>query len=97
MLVVYGAHGVDYVGRGEVVGGCWFSGAGGAAVESAAFAQEGGARGGVDGAVLEERGVLAGFLYVWSRLGGGSAGNGGVGWWVDLRRHLRPAEMCLRH
>lgn len=52
MSVVYGTHGVDYVGRGEFVRGGYFGGAGGAAVEGAAFAEKGWAGCGVDGAVL---------------------------------------------
>lgn len=59
MPVVYGAHGVDYVGRREGVRGCDFRGARGAAVQESAFPEEGGARGRVDGAVLEG-GVSAG-------------------------------------
>ncbi len=44
------------------MGGGYFGGAGGAAVESAAFAEEGWAGGGVDGAVLEGDEWSAGFL-----------------------------------
>lgn len=43
---------MDDVGGGEGVGFGDFGGAGAAAVEGAAFAQEAGAGGGVDGAVL---------------------------------------------
>ncbi len=50
--VVDGADGVDDVFAGEGVGGGYFGGAGGAAVEGAAFVEEGGTGGGVDGAVL---------------------------------------------
>lgn len=53
--VVDGPYGVDYVFAGEVVGGGYFGGAGGAAVEGAAFGEEGGTGGGVDGAVLVGR------------------------------------------
>lgn len=51
MPVVYGTHGVDDVGRGEGVRGGYLGGAGGASVQKAAFAEEGGPGGGVDGAV----------------------------------------------
>ena len=40
MLVVYGSHGVNYVGGWQGVRGSNFGRAGGAAVESAAFAEE---------------------------------------------------------
>ena len=40
MLVVNGSHSVNYVGRRQGVRGSNFGGAGGAAVESAAFAEE---------------------------------------------------------
>ena len=53
MLVVYGSHSVDDVRGWEGVGGGYLGGAGGAAVESAAFAEEGWAGGGVNGAVLK--------------------------------------------
>lgn len=59
MSVVYGAYGVDYVGGGEGVRGGYFGGAGGAAVQSATFAEERWAGRGVDGAVLWERESLA--------------------------------------
>lgn len=61
MAVVYWSHGVDYVGRREVVRRGYFRGACGAAVQEAAFAKKGGAGGGVDGPVLEGQELLAGF------------------------------------
>lgn len=61
MLVVYGTYGMDDVRRGEGVRRGYFGGAGGAAVQKAAFAEEGGPGGGVDGAVLEGRELSAGF------------------------------------
>ena len=53
MSVIYGAYGVDYVGGREGVSGGYLGGPGGAAIQSAAFAEEGWAGSGVDGAVLE--------------------------------------------
>lgn len=50
--VVNGADGVNYVFAGEVVGGSELGGAGGTAVQLAAFIQERRAGSGVDGAVL---------------------------------------------
>ena len=61
MSVVYGAHGVDYVGGREGVRGGYFGGAGGAAVQSATFAEEGWAGSGVDDAVLEGKGIVSCF------------------------------------
>ncbi len=53
--VVDRSYGVDYVFAGEGVGGGYLGGAGGAAIEGAAFGEEGGTCGGVDGAVLVEK------------------------------------------
>ena len=62
MSVVYGAYGVDYVGGREFVSGGYLGVAGAAAMQSAAFFEEGWAGSGVDGAVLErEIDVLAAF------------------------------------
>lgn len=62
MSLVYGAYGVDYVGGGERVRGGYFGGAGAAAVQRATFAEKRWAGGGVDGAVLEGRGMSASIL-----------------------------------
>lgn len=59
MSVVYGAYGVYYVGGGEGVRGGYFGGAGGAAIQSATFAEEGWAGGGMDDAVLWREGVVS--------------------------------------
>ena len=53
MAVVDGSNGVNYVGGGEFIGGGHFCGTGAAAVQEAAFAEEGGAGGGVNSAILE--------------------------------------------
>ena len=53
MSVVYGADGVDYVGGRQGVRGGYLGVAGGAAIQSEAFAEEGWAGSGVDGAVLD--------------------------------------------
>ena len=53
MSVVYGAYGVDYVGGRQLVSGGYLGVAGGAAIQSAAFTEEGWAGSGMDGAVLE--------------------------------------------
>ncbi len=52
---VDGSYGVDDVFAGEGVGGGHLGGASGAVVEGAAFVEEGGTGGGVDGTVLVGR------------------------------------------
>ena len=71
---VDGADGVDDVGGGEGMGFGDFGGARAAPVERAAFAQEAGAGGGVDGAVLGGGELVVGGVFEVGELSGGQGG-----------------------